>query len=160
LSTRATLCLFLLISLSLAGCGEQPRVIQRPGEAKITITGGNDPNIEAATKEARKTLPQFVKALQHPTPSQSRFQVKALFHDTFTAEDMWLQHLKYDGTQFTGELVNNPYQIQGYQKGNTVSVAAKEIVDWAYRDGDKIQGAYTESALNAEDKAAATAKPG
>ena len=96
-----------------------------------------------AVIEARRTVGEFVAALQHPAPGQQDFEVKKRFIQNGQVEHIWLSDVQFVGNQFRGRVDNQPRMIQGLMLGQSVSVKPNEISDWLYVDHGKLVGGYT-----------------
>jgi uncharacterized protein YegJ (DUF2314 family) len=118
----------------------------------------NDVQIDQATRHARRTVPEFVQALQHPLPGDRDFAVKKLFIKDGKAEHIWLTDVHFVGNRFVGLVDNKPLYIPGLQLGDKVSVNPDEISDWLYVRNGQLVGGYTVRVLLTElspaDKAA------
>jgi uncharacterized protein YegJ (DUF2314 family) len=96
-----------------------------------------------AVEQARKTVGEFIKALQHPTAGQTDFEVKKPFAEGNDVEHIWLSDIEFAGGRFKGKVDNAPMKIHGLKIGQVVSVNPDEISDWAYVDNGKLVGGYT-----------------
>jgi uncharacterized protein YegJ (DUF2314 family) len=56
---------------------------------------------------------------------------------------MWLQEPRATGDKFEGILANDPAYLAGYRRGDRVSVARAQIVDWSYIENGALVGGYT-----------------
>ena len=97
---------------------------------------------EAVTK-ARKTVGQFIGALQHPSPGESDFEVKKPFLEKGNVEHIWLSDVTFIGGRLQGKVDNEPVKIRGLKPGQVVSVNPDEISDWVYIKNGKLVGGYT-----------------
>jgi uncharacterized protein YegJ (DUF2314 family) len=96
-----------------------------------------------AVVQARKTVRQFIAALQHPTAGQKDFEVKKPFVAGNQIEHIWLSDVQFIGNRFQGKIDNQPRKISGLQVGQLVSVNPNEISDWIYIDNGILVGGYT-----------------
>jgi len=105
------------------------------------------PNEHAAMREAvakaRKTVGEFIDALQHPTAGEGDFEVKKPFVQKGDVEHIWLSEVTFVGGHFQGKVDNEPSKIQGLKLGQVVSVNPDEISDWIYIKNGKLVGGYT-----------------
>jgi len=105
------------------------------------------PNEHAAMQEAvtkaRKTVGQFIGALQHPSPGESDFEVKKPFLEKGNVEHIWLSDVTFVGGRLQGKVDNEPVKIRGLKPGQVVSVNPDEISDWVYIKNGKLVGGYT-----------------
>jgi uncharacterized protein YegJ (DUF2314 family) len=96
-----------------------------------------------AVTQARKTVGEFIAALNHPAPGQKDFEVKKPFIQNGQVEHIWLSDVQFVGNRFQGRVDNQPRKIQGLKLGQLVSVKPSEISDWLYIDHGKLVGGYT-----------------
>jgi uncharacterized protein YegJ (DUF2314 family) len=99
--------------------------------------------MQKAVEQARKTIGDFIKALQHPAAGQSDFEVKKPFVEGNDVEHIWLSDIEFAGGRFKGKVDNAPMKIHGLKIGQVVSANPDEISDWAYVDNGKLVGGYT-----------------
>jgi uncharacterized protein YegJ (DUF2314 family) len=132
-----------------AGCDSEPQVGDTIGSADdpVVIVDSDDPAMEAAVAEARRTVGEFVKALQNPPPGSSDFAVKKKFVDGDQVEFMWLTSPTYANGEFTGTLGNDPQLVSNATPGTRYSVKETEIEDWLYFQGDEMKGAFSVKVL-------------
>jgi uncharacterized protein YegJ (DUF2314 family) len=122
--------------------------IKREGHQQdILMVADANKKMDAAILQARQTLPQFIAALQSPSPTQSRFIIKLPVSDGRETEHMWMSNVTYDGTEFVGILMDDPHNVRGYQMRQTVRVTPDKITDWAYGDNGEMIGGYTQIVL-------------
>ncbi len=110
----------------------------------------DDVQMDRAVQRARRTVPQFVQALQHPAPGDRNFGVKKLFVKDGKAEHIWLTDVQFTGNRFVGYVDNHPRNIPGLKVGDKVSVNPNEITDWLYVHDGKMVGGYTVRVLMTE----------
>ena len=153
---------FALLPLAflVSGCAsddkEVPHAIGRGvmrtnGDANMYTVNDDDMQLEHAVKHARRTVGQFITALQNPPPNSRDFQVKKLFiAKDGTAEHIWLADVKFTGNRFVGIVDNKPNKIPGLKIGDRHSVNPDEVTDWSYVENGKLVGGYTIRVLFAE----------
>ncbi len=100
-------------------------------------------DMRRAVIEARKTVNEFITALQRPAAGQQDFEVKKPFTHGDEVEHIWLTGVKLVGNSFQGRVDNQPRKIPDLKLGQLVSVSPKEISDWLYVDNGKLVGGYT-----------------
>jgi uncharacterized protein YegJ (DUF2314 family) len=147
----AKLKLFFIVPLLAAG-GCATHRMDNP-VARESIRHGRDPEcfrikdkdvaMHNAVRMARKSAPEFIAALQHPSPTQHDFEVKKRFEQGAEKEHIWLSEVTYSGNLFHGRVDNHPVKIKGLKLGARVSVKPDEISDWAYVDKGNLVGGYT-----------------
>jgi uncharacterized protein YegJ (DUF2314 family) len=132
-STAATLVIVVLV----IGCGKGwPR-------DKVTMVADDDPRMNAAILEAKKTVKTFIAALQHPRAGQHDFTVKKPFKDGKRTEHMWLAPVRFDGKNFRGTVNNDPDAVSNVKIGDQATVDPESISDWMFVDNGKLVGGYT-----------------
>jgi uncharacterized protein YegJ (DUF2314 family) len=134
--TRRNWLVVLVFIVSL-GCTARPvvdRVISVPSD---------DPQMNAAIAKARATVDDFVSVLRAPKASQSMFSVKIPISDGDEREHFWLSGVRYDGSEFSGKIDNDPETVKTVKLGQAVSARSAEISDWMYVDHGKLVGGYT-----------------
>jgi uncharacterized protein YegJ (DUF2314 family) len=134
--------------LLATGCDMKPptsegKVVQRENQPDVVMVQKENPKMTAAMEKARQDVPQFLQALQHPTDTQKSFIIKLPVTDGKKVEHMWAAGVTYDGKELEGKLVDDAYEVPGYKTGQTVRIAPEKLTDWAYQDGDKPVGGYT-----------------
>jgi uncharacterized protein YegJ (DUF2314 family) len=144
----AAVMLLLVVS---AGCtpDREGAVVRRSGEQQdVQLVRQTNEKMNAAFGEARQNLPQFLQAMKAPKPGQ-QFTVKVKVTDGTHTEYMWLRDLTYDGSQFHGALVDDPYEVKGYHMGQVMNVPSSQIADWIImEDGTITAGGYTQKVLD------------
>jgi len=104
----------------------------------------DDPVMEAAIADAKRTLPDLLAAMAEGVDSYS---VKVPVTDAHGTEHFWLSSVEYEDGVFFGTIDNDPDMVQSVKLGQRYSVKATEISDWLYvRDG-KVAGNRTLKAL-------------
>ena len=151
---------FLPLLLLASGCAsddkEVPHAICRgvtrmQGDANMYTVNDDDRQLEHAVRQARRTVGQFVTALNSPPPNSRDFQVKKLFvAKDGTAEHIWLADVKFTGNRFVGVVDNRPGKIAGLKLGDREAVNPDEITDWSYVQDGKLVGGYTIRVLYTE----------
>jgi uncharacterized protein YegJ (DUF2314 family) len=130
---------FLLVFAAIVGgCSRSS-----PSGLPVTYVDDDDPQMKAAIEKARATLPDFVRALQSPKPSQRGFSIKTPITDGTHTEHMWLQPVTFDGKQYRGTVDNQPEKVTGVKLGSIRSIDPHQVTDWMYIDNGKLVGGYT-----------------
>ncbi|MGE3240823.1 MAG: DUF2314 domain-containing protein [Pirellulales bacterium] len=106
-----------------------------------------DAEMEAARAEARKHLPEFVSALEKPTPTQTNFLVKARFEDGGAVEYLWLNELSHADGKFTGKVNNDTRLVKNVAFGDQVTVGDDSVTDWMFFDNGEMRGGYSVKVL-------------
>ena len=144
-----SLCLFLVV---VVGCSRSEykagETISRPGQADVVMVEGNDPEMQAAQDEARKTLPDFIKKLHANKDPEIYFAVKAgLPTPSGDEEHIWVEDLKYEKGKFAGKLGNEPLNLPGKKTGSEVSFDESAVSDWMIASESGMEGGYTVAIL-------------
>jgi uncharacterized protein YegJ (DUF2314 family) len=123
----------------------------------MTDTAFNAPSedieIDKASINARKSFKIFWRELswemRRIIPAHSLCAVKRAFPtkknkkgDVFV-EHMWLGDITFDGQIISGQLLNQPDEIENLNQGDPVQFHYEEMSDWMYSIGEKIYGAFT-----------------
>jgi uncharacterized protein YegJ (DUF2314 family) len=106
-----------------------------------------DPDLQAASVEARKTVDDFLKRLQKPAAPGNYRAVKARFQEGPIVEHLWLRDVQFDGKRFVGIVDNQPEKLVKVEVGQTHEVLPEEIADWMILEDNKLIGGYTIRAL-------------
>ena len=109
------------------------------------ITGANE-ELQAAAKEAQRSLPGFIEELKK-APSGVRFAIKGAFPTDSGPEYMWVKDPTYANGTFTGILDQRPMIYKAAKGGDEVSVKKAEVFDWLIQDGNNVRGRFTEDVL-------------
>ncbi|MBI1191230.1 MAG: DUF2314 domain-containing protein [Tepidisphaera sp.] len=106
---------------------QEKQTHRRPGQLEID---DDDPRLIAASDEARKRYPEFVKEFAARSSMQT---FKALVN--FTSEDKiqqaeWIVVDSADAANIAGTLENEPAAVIGFHKGEHVAASTEKLVDW------------------------------
>lgn len=110
---------------------------------------GDDPELNAAMKEARRRLPEFRTALEKDSrrkiPVMDSPLVKCGFKSPVTGiiEHIWIEDVRFEAERVVGRLANEPDNFPGLTQGRWVSMPLDDISDWVYREGDRTIGGFT-----------------
>ena len=115
---------------------------------EMTQFSDEDPKMNAAIAEARKTLPQFLNyAFANGNKAASNTSLKVAFPTkTNGAEIIWVEALqRKTASSFQGQLANAPNWLPGKTRGSSVSFTTDQIRDWNVVDPStgKLFGNYT-----------------
>jgi uncharacterized protein YegJ (DUF2314 family) len=120
----------------------EPR-IERRGGPDFIPTETDDPEIEAAMKKGRDTLPEFVKALTERAFGDRDFAIKKGFPAGTRQEFIWLTEVALDKGGFHAHVGNEPVWTTSVNLGDSVLVKKEEVVDWMYIRHGELVGGYT-----------------
>lgn len=137
------LILLSIITLSLVSCNNKSK-----NDDPVISVREDDNEINMAITKAKLAFGQFEKAFveNQKNDAYSYFSIKEGFPTKDGGvEHMWVSHLTYDGTKFTGILVNDPQYDTEVQYGDTVTVDKNRISDWTYFENSSnlTYGGYT-----------------
>ncbi len=99
--------------------------------------------MNAAIREAQRTLGEFEQRLAAPTPAQSAASLKVRFEEGGHVEHIWLDAVRWLDGEFEGEIGNTPEHIRHLKLGDKVKARAADISDWMVIDGDRLIGGYS-----------------
>lgn len=128
----------LLVAVMAVGCGKRPAE-----DPPVIYVEDDDPEMKSAIDKAQKSLPDFIRALKAPKPSQSGFAIKTPLSEGKQREHIWLTPVTYDGKTFHGTLNNRPKKISGVKLGTQISIQPGQVSDWMYIEDKKLMGGYT-----------------
>lgn len=136
-----------LIAAAALASASAPAAAQQPaGEETIISVSGDDAEMNAAKAQGRATLPEFYRRLASPAADEREFMVKFDIDPSDEVEYVWATDLDRSGTPMTGVLVNQPVNTSDHI-GDRVRIREADIIDWAYRRGRVVQGAFTQRVL-------------
>lgn len=123
-----------------------------PENSPVTFHEDDDPEIEKASQEARKTFRRFWKEVSldynRIVPALEVSCIKLAFSDDKSDPDsqiehMWVSDIDFDGEKIRGVLINTPNWLKSVTEGDVVECTIGEIGDWMCVLIEKVYGAYT-----------------
>ena len=138
--------LLLVASCSKSDTSPQAQVLKREGEPDF-VRVDDDKQMDAAVAKARKSISEFIAALQTPAATDRNFSVKKPFKVADGEEHIWLVNVNFDGKNFHGEVGNEPVDVKNIKLGEKVTVSKSEASDWMFVRNGKLMGGYTVRAL-------------
>lgn len=108
-------------------------------DVPVIMIEEDDPKLQAATEQARRRWPEFVKAFRNRQPNQM-FSIKAPFRDGEEMEWMWVQVFEIGIDSVGGILANSPVSIHNIREGDNVRLPISSVADWIYGTDKKIVG--------------------
>lgn len=118
------------------------------GRRGIVMLPDDHPEMAAAIKQARETLPEFQRLLAAPEPGMANFGVKARFRvEGGGHEHCWVNDLEPRDFGVAGKLGNEPNSLPNLQLGSAVNVREDQITDWSYERNGVYQGNFTTKVL-------------
>ena len=127
--------------------GAQGTLTDKARRDEVIRGRAGDPAMEEAFRRARATLPGFYRMLEAPGPGVGSLTVKVGLPTARGKEYVWLSDVLRKGDQVAGTVDNTPVDTRAYRKGQQVTFPETAVVDWAYREGDRMRGNYTSCAL-------------
>ena len=122
---------------------------------EIFLSRSTDAEMEEASVSARKSFKIFWRELSWEmriiVPGIDMSIVKRGFptnkKGNLSLEHMWVGDIAFDGKIITGNLLNQPNQIDNLNQGDIVKFDCQEISDWMYSVSNKVYGAFTVNVL-------------
>lgn len=117
------------------------------------------PDLARAAMQAQATLQELTNALVEQDAKVAYIAIKKSFEEGLVEEWIWINNVSFDGTNFRGQVSNEPQLITSVQVGEKVDVNRDEICDWmvVQQDG-QLRGGYTIrlelESMSAEEKEA------
>jgi uncharacterized protein YegJ (DUF2314 family) len=146
-SCRTMLVIAAALSLPLGEAAAQTTLEKANRDEVFNIPRG-DPDMAAAVRQARATLPDFFALAQSPKPSMNGFSVKVgAPYGTNNTEYLWIAPFERRGDKYVGRLNNTPRHVTHIKHGDVVSFGENEIVDWHYVEDGKMKGNFTTCVL-------------
>jgi uncharacterized protein YegJ (DUF2314 family) len=136
--------------LAVAAYAVTPRsetITEKASRDGIVNVAKTDPDMAAAMRRARASLPEFLALADAPRPGMSGFSVKVGVHEGDRTEFFWIFPFARAEGKFSGTLNNQPRIVRNVQFGQSIGFAESDIVDWLYQDGDKMKGSFTTCAI-------------
>jgi uncharacterized protein YegJ (DUF2314 family) len=134
-----------LAVLALCSCGKPPAPVPLPEHPAPTLhLPRNEEELLRIAEDARETLPLFFRHLQNPAKGEADFRVKYPFQadsgSGFSMEQIWLEDIRFTGSEYYGALANAPFYIAALRMGDSVSFSPDKITDWMYTQNGTIAG--------------------
>ena len=123
------------------------KALRKSSNAAVVGAAGDDPEMLAATAEARRTWPEFVKAFAQKPVSSESFSAKFPFDAPDQKEFMWVEVLSIQGDTVVGRLGNDPVWVKDLKLGDEVTMKVSQLSDWMYLKDGEIVGGYTVKVL-------------
>ena len=134
--------LFVATALSLS--------IGSPTQALATVVREQqeDPQLLTASQQALSTLDLFLDKAMDGRASLPGAAVLVLVPTDAEPEALWVKDfkIKWNG-RWVGAMANQPVAIPGRSVGERIRFDRGSVVDWSYRQDDKLYGHYTSRVL-------------
>ena len=140
----AAIAVAVVLAGAASSCrkGPEPR-IERKGEPDFIPIATDDPEIDAAMRKGRETLPEFVAALTERPFGSRDFAIKKGFPAKKREEFIWLTDVALEKGGFRAEVGNEPVWTEAVKLGDSLFVKKNEVVDWMYVRHGELVGGYT-----------------
>ncbi|QDV18207.1 Ankyrin repeats (3 copies) [Gimesia panareensis] len=122
-------------------------------EENIALSQGDDPEMLAATKQARKTFKYFWRELswerRRIIPGLDFAAVKIGFSDADMgpddpeAEHMWVSDIECNGREIRGILNNDPEWVTSVKAGDPICEPMSALSDWIFAINGRAYGGFT-----------------
>lgn len=111
----------------------------------VSTVASDDERMAAAIAEARQRWPEFVEAFESRCAPDSGYGIKAPFEQGDRIEHLWIEVDRADSISATGKVVSRPIALARPRHGDEVTVKADQITDWAFQDGEKTGGSFSDA---------------
>lgn len=138
LVSRAILSLMLELAPICAEAHDSSR-----GDDSVVAVAPDDPDMAAATAQARATLDAFLALSQTPPPGTDTFKLKVMIKDGHVTEHFWVIPFQRNETGFVGILANEPHSVHNVVAGQYVEFNRDDISDWGYTKNGHQVGSFT-----------------
>src|SRR5215510_1179727 len=113
----------------------------------VALVEKDDPDMAAAFRKARETLPEFLALARAPRPTASKLAVKIAIPAGNDDEYFWLTSFEPRGDKYAGRINNTPRAAKQVKFGQVLEFSEAEIVDWLYMEDGKMHGNFTACAM-------------
>ncbi|MCC6776329.1 MAG: DUF2314 domain-containing protein [Hyphomicrobiales bacterium] len=145
-SARYVACLVATFALPMSEPGAET-LMDRIERDEIVVIPRGEPDMAAAMRKARVSLPEFLALARKPRLSTSGFAVKVGIRDKDDVEYFWIAPFTEQNGRFSGRINNTPRSVKTVKSGQTYTFAEREVVDWLYHEHGKMKGNYTACVL-------------
>ena len=129
------------------GVASAETLLHRAKRDQIVRVRPGDPDMAAAILKARDSLPEFLRLVTDPRPTTTGFAVKIAIPAGKNKEFFWISPFEQRDGKFTGRINNTPRTAKTVKLGQVIEFREDEIVDWLYREDDRMHGNFTACAL-------------
>lgn len=119
------------------------------GKPMVAFSDKNS-DYQNAVAEARRTMPEFLKRLANPQPHEFFYVDAGLRNSKGDHEWIWIRNVTYAHGSFTGQLTDEPADVPGKHKDDTVTADEKDVDDWSIQhdNSSKSEGGFTIAVLD------------
>ena len=147
---RKSILCFLAISLIVltnAAPVSAQSLLEKARRDQIARVPTADPEMETAFRKARATLKDFLVLVRTPRPSITNYAVKIGVPDRGETEYFWISRFIQKDGLLIGKIDNTPRFVRNVSEWQMLSFKESDVVDWLYREGEKMIGNYTACVL-------------
>jgi uncharacterized protein YegJ (DUF2314 family) len=130
--------LFALTFASFVTCthaqSQSKSISERSQKDEVTSVPAGDAAMDAAFKQARATLDDFLAKQKLPPKNTEAYAVKVGISQRGNTEYFWLGSLTITGDKFEGTINNQPRLVNHVKYGQRYAFKRAEIFDWTYID--------------------------
>lgn len=118
------------------------------GRRDMVFLKDDHPDMDAAFRRARETLPHFLAKFREAPATAGNFCLKVRFAtDGGGTEHIWVENIECLEDGFRARLANDPNSLPRHKLGDTVLFATDRVSDWAYAVNGVYHGHFTTRAL-------------
>src|SRR5262247_1497331 len=122
-------------------------LVDKAKRDEVVLFEKDDPDMAAAFRRARETLPEFLALARAPQSTATKLAVKIAIPDGDGNEYFWLTQFAPRGDKYAGRINNTPRAAKQVKLGQVVEFSEAEIVDWLYMEDGKMRGNFTACAM-------------
>jgi uncharacterized protein YegJ (DUF2314 family) len=112
-------------------------------EDKVYSFSESDPEMNAAIRKARDSLPIFWSKFAAPSSHEKDFTLKIKIDDENGTEHFWCGMIEGNSTSATCVIDNDPQTVLSVSIGQRIAADPASISDWMYMRDGKIVGGET-----------------
>jgi len=114
-----------------------------PDEPTFMAVGRRDPEYQKTITDAQNTLGEFCRRLPDLIDTNAFPSIKTPLVSGDNRINIWLTVDEYVEPNFVATIFEIPAEFDEYQVGDRVRVPSDAVLDWMYRDGGTVYGAYS-----------------
>jgi len=123
-------------------------LVERARRDEISKVAKDDPDMAAAFRKARETLPEFLALARAPRPTIDHVAVKVGIPTGDDGKEyFWLSPFEPRDGRYSGRINNTPRMAKTVKFGQVIEFSEDEIVDWLYLEDGKMRGNFTACAM-------------
>jgi uncharacterized protein YegJ (DUF2314 family) len=127
--------------------GASGTLMDKARRDEVVTFAKDDPDMAAAFRKARETLPQFLALVRARDTTVTKLAVKIAIPAGDDDEYFWLTQIGEHGNKYSGRINNTPRAAKQVSFGQVVQFSEAEIVDWLYMEDGKMRGNFTACAM-------------